>query len=154
MTPPDPHPIAPVVRRPRLFLDEDMSERILDVLAELRIDAVSANRGFKGLWDPDQLLTAIELGRTMATANTGDFLLLHRAWLAWSANWDLRTMPRHHGILLIHSAKGFDYVGIAGVLRAFVDDHEVAEIENRAFAWTHRDGWHERQEPRPTARRR
>ena len=154
MTPPDPEPITPVIRRPRLFLDEDMSERILEVLAGFGIDAVSANRGFKGLPDPNQLLTAIELGRTMVTANTGDFLLLHRAWLAWSASWDLRTMPRHHGILLIHSAKGFDYVRIAGVLKTFVEDHAVHDIANRAFAWTHRDGWHEHQERQPTARQR
>jgi hypothetical protein len=143
MTPADPQPIALLIRRPRLYLDEDMSERILDVLAGFGIDAISANRGFKGLWDPDQLLTAIGLERTLATSNTGDFLLLHRAWLAWSATWNLQTMPRHRGILLVHSAKGFDYIGIASVLKAFVDDHEVDEIEYRAFAWTHRDGWHE-----------
>ena len=154
MTPPDPPPRAAVDHRPRLFLDEDMSERILDDLAGFGIDVVSANRGYKGLWDPDQLLAATGLRRTMVTANTGDFLLLHRAWLAWSANWDLRTMPRHRGILLIHSAKGFDYVGIAGVLEAFVDEHEVDQIENRAFAWTHQGGWHERNEFRPTARQR
>ena len=129
--------------RPRLYLDEDMTERLLAPLAGFGIDAYSANRGFKGLTDPYQLLTAIRLGRTLVTANTGDFLLLHRAWLAWSAAWDLRTSPRHRGILLVHSAKGYDFVGIAGVLRAFVEDHEAEELENRAFAWKHPEGWHE-----------
>ena len=129
--------------RPRLYLDEDMTERLLAPLAGFGIDAFSANRGFKGLTDPYQLLTAIRLGRAMVTANTGDFLLLHRAWHAWSLTWDLRTLPRHRGILLVHSAKGYDFVGIALVLRAFVEDHEAEEIENRAFAWSHREGRHE-----------
>ena len=75
----------------------------------------------------------------------GDFLLLHQAWHAWSAVWDLRTLPRHRGILLVHSAKGYDFIGIAGVLRAFVEDRdEAGAIDNRAFAWNSDLGWHEK----------
>ena len=59
--------------------------------------------------------------------------------------WDLRTLPRHRGILLVHSAKGYDFIGIAGVLRAFVEDRdEAGAIDNRAFVWNSDLGWHEK----------
>ena len=69
-------------QRLRLYLDEDMTERLLDVLPAFGIDVVSANHGYKGRTDPEQLLVVIGLGRMMVTTNTGDFLLLHQAWHA------------------------------------------------------------------------
>jgi hypothetical protein len=130
---------------PPIYLDEDMTERLLDAIKPFGVDAMSANRGAKGLHDGEQLLRAVALGRVMVTTNTNDYLLLHRAWLAWSATWDLRSLPRHRGILLIHSAPGYGVPEVARVILDFLTRPSTAAgIDNRAFAWTSRDGWHER----------
>lgn len=129
----------------RFYLDENVTERLADALISLGIDAISANRGHKGLDDATQLLIATDLSRALVTNNTADYLLLHRAWIVWSTAWNLDPVPRHAGIMLIHSASGYDYKRIASEIKAFADDIEAwGEIENRAFAWNATSGWHER----------
>ncbi len=127
----------------RLYLDEDVSERLVDALEALGLDVLSANRGAKGLDDARQVLRAVALGRVLATHNTGDYRLLHEAWHAWSEAWDLRTLPHHRGILLLHSAKGFEGAQLAPVVNAFVESVGEGDIDDRAFAWNPRRGWHE-----------
>lgn len=129
----------------RLYLDEDVTERLVDSLHALGVDVLSANRGYKGLEDPDQLLVAADLNRTFATYNAGDYLLLHRAWRAWMSAWDLRSAPAHRGILLLHSAPGYGVERMAGVLCEFIRSFDRQEsIANRAYAWNAQRGWHEK----------
>jgi len=128
----------------RFLLDENVTVRLVDALANLGIDAISANRDYKGFDDATLLLTAAELKRVLVTYNIIDFLLLHRAWLAWSSAWVLNAIPQHAGILLVHSAPGYDYARIAGEIKTFVDDEEHGvEIPNRVFAWNSSKGWNE-----------
>ncbi|MGH2534096.1 MAG: DUF5615 family PIN-like protein [Thermomicrobiales bacterium] len=127
-----------------LYLDEDVTERLADALSNLGIDVLSANRDHKGLDDPHQLLVAIGFGRAFVTYNTSDYLLLHQAWHAWSDAWDLRSTPNHRGILLIHSAQGYDVPRLAQVIHSFLSHLSTdAELDSRAFAWNPRRGWHE-----------
>jgi hypothetical protein len=126
------------------FLDENVTERIAGILAEHGFDTVSANRNHKGPADSDLLLVAANLGRIFVTATTNDFLLLHRAWLSWSAAWKPRPRPRHAGILLIHSAAGYAYVQTAGEIIALAENMSAPDdFHNRAFAWSANRGWHE-----------
>jgi hypothetical protein len=129
----------------KFYLDEDVTVRLLDALAQFGIDAVSANTGHKGIDDPTQLLIARQLDRILVTNNTSDYLLLHRAWLRWSVAWNPFPLPKHAGILLIHSAPGFDFARTAWVISALASDlHDAAALQNRAFAWNPSAGWHER----------
>jgi hypothetical protein len=128
-----------------LYLDENVSEKIGGVLAALGIDAISANERYKGMDDPTQLLIARRLGRVLVTHNTSDFALLHQAWIIWSADWNVRPLPRHGGILPMHSATGYDPRHTAAEIEAFANDTTPrGSIENRAFRWREGHGWHER----------
>src|SRR5689334_20251486 len=117
----------------RLYLDEDMSLRLVKALSDLGFDAFSADSGYKGLYDADQLLVSRSLDRVFITNNTGDFLLLHRAWVAWSNAWGLAEVARHPGLLLIHSAPGFDARRVADAIKSFSNDGiaQPENIENR-----------------------
>ena len=128
-----------------LYLDEDVSVRLIRAFADLDIDAVSANDLDKGAVDPSQLLLATRIGRTFVTNNTGDFLMLHRAWLLWSAEWTPVPMPQHPGVILMHTAPGFDVVRTAQLIATFTGSLGVPDaLANRAFAWNPVAGWHER----------
>lgn len=128
----------------RLFLDEDMSLRLVQALNERGIDALSANDGYKGLNDAAQLLSSRSLGRVLVTNNTSDFLLLHQAWITWSSAWNLGEMERHAGMLLIHSAPGFDSQLIADEIRLLLDRmSRASSFENRAISWDVKWGWRE-----------
>lgn len=126
------------------YLDENVTERLAEALADLGFDAISANRRHKGLNDAAQLLTAARLARILVTTNTSDYLLLHRAWTTWSTAWGLDPVPQHAGILLMHTAPSYNYwrmaEEIAGLMR---DDNAPETIANRAFAWNVNIGWHE-----------
>lgn len=128
-----------------LYLDENMTVRLVRALADLDVDAVSANALNKGADDPSQLLVAGRLGRALVTNNTSDYLLLHHAWLRWTAEWRPNPMPRHAGIILMHTAPGFDYVRTAQVLAVLAEGlRDPTALANRAFAWNPAVGWHER----------
>lgn len=49
--------------------------------------------------DGDQLLRAARQHWILVTHNARDFILLHRAWLTWTAAWSVTE--RHEGILII-----------------------------------------------------
>ena len=127
-----------------VYLDEDVTERLGDELTRMGVDAVSANQNYKGLWDPEQLLQAVTLGRVMVTNDARDFLLLHRAWLIRPMSWDLQPRPVHRGILLLHSAPGYGVPEMARETLAFLAAIGTSDdLDNRAFAWNARLGWHE-----------
>jgi hypothetical protein len=126
------------------YLDENVTERLADALADLGFDAISANRRHKGLNDAAQLLTAASLGRILVTTNTSDYLLLHRAWTSWSTAWGLDPVPKHAGILLMHTAPGYNYRRMADEIAGLMRDDNATEIfSNRAFAWNANTRWHE-----------
>lgn len=128
----------------RLILDENVTERLVDTLASLGIDAVSVNRDHKGSDDATLLLVAAELDRVFVTYNVSHFALLHRAWISWSSAWALDPLPVHSGMLLIHPAPGYDFNRIAGEISLlFAGVGQPATLRNRAFAWNAVRDWHE-----------
>jgi Domain of unknown function (DUF5615) len=66
----------------RLYLDEDVHERIAAALRLRRFDAVSTHEvQHWGLTDEAQLAQAAAEGRTLFTFNTSDYVQLHLGWL-------------------------------------------------------------------------
>jgi predicted nuclease of predicted toxin-antitoxin system len=81
----------------RLYLDENLSPRIAQMLRARNLDVTSAHEaGNVGLDDAGQLRHATAEGRVIVTANIEDFLALDRAIIAANA--------AHACILLVSSA--------------------------------------------------
>ncbi len=124
------------------YLDEDVTERLANVLIALGHDTTTAARlGNKGLKDPHQLLTATSLNRVFITYNAGDYKLLHLAWHAWSTAWAVTPQPHHPGILIIHPAKNVTPRDVANAIHRLTAT--IDTTANRLFAWTIKDDWHE-----------
>ena len=74
----------------KIYLDEDVRPLLAEVLRKRNYDAVSCvEKGFFGLTDEKQLITAIESGRTMFSYNIRDFVNLHNKYYS-----------RHYGIIV------------------------------------------------------
>ncbi len=65
----------------RLYLDEDISPEVAQLLRRLGLDVISAHEsGNLRASDPDQLAYATAAGRVIVTCNCTDFLRLAREW--------------------------------------------------------------------------
>jgi hypothetical protein len=94
----------------RLYLDEDLSPIIAEILRRRRIDAISASEaGNSELDDRAQLTYATRERRTIVTANVIDFIeLAHDA---------VATNTEHAGIVLIPSSfRGDEFQAIADAI--------------------------------------
>lgn len=87
-----------------LFLDANVAARLAVELSARGLDAISANVALKALDDASLMFVASTLSRVLVTTNTSDSILLHHAWLTWTAAWDLNPAPKHSGLLLFHTA--------------------------------------------------
>jgi hypothetical protein len=124
------------------LLDENVSELLIPLLALLGYDAVSVGRlGWKGHSDADQLLAAASLGRVVVTYDVDDYELLHLAWHAWAAAWNVTPLPTHPGILTIRSSKGLTAQDIASAIDGLMK--QESKLTNRFFGWTVQRGWEE-----------
>ena len=135
---------------PRFYLDEDVTERLLDVIAAIGHDVASPKQlGRKGSRDFEQLLFAATRRLALITLNGSDFRLLHGAWLSWSEAWGARSVAQHAGILVIEPGSGRDgalsLTLLASVVQSFAD--LPTEATNRLFAWNRSRGLHEVGEP-------
>lgn len=90
-----------------LYLDEDLSPAIAELLRQRRIDAIAAlEAGNVQLDDPGQLAYATREGRAIITANVVDFIQLAREAVA--------TNFEHAGIILVPSSfRGDEFQAIA-----------------------------------------
>jgi hypothetical protein len=78
----------------KLYLDEDLSPRILALLRERGLDVTGAHEvGHTGLSDLEQLRYAAREGRCLVTRNVADFLELVRQLI--------NRQESHAGIILI-----------------------------------------------------
>jgi predicted nuclease of predicted toxin-antitoxin system len=94
----------------KLYLDENLSPRIAELLRAHGLDAVSAHEaGNTQLADPAQLRYATSQGRAIVTCDVADVVALATELIAANAD--------HAGIVLVSS--GFrtdDFSAIAGVI--------------------------------------
>lgn len=98
----------------RLYLDEDISPKVADLLRHKGIDAVSVHDvKMTGASDERQLLRAVSEERVMVTRNRNDFIIL-------TVRFFEDTTP-HHGLLIIpFSIPGNDFTLLANLLHSFV----------------------------------
>jgi hypothetical protein len=124
------------------YLDEQMSNRVANLLRRFSIDATTVDwLGHKGLSDAVQLLHATRLRRSIVTYNVNDFMLLQDAWLAWSDAWPVAEPQYHEGILAIRSTANRSDEDLARVILELITG--VGHRTNRMFCWDARQGWRE-----------
>ena len=94
----------------KVYLDEDLSPAIAELLRQKRIDAITAlEAGNVQLNDRGQLAYATREGRAIITANVVDFIeLAHEA---------VATNTEHAGIILVPSSfRGDEFQAIADAI--------------------------------------
>jgi uncharacterized protein with PIN domain len=107
----------------RLYLDEDVHKKVATALRLKGYDVVSAHEVQKqSLTDERQLSYAAAQQRAIFTFNAGDFLRMHKEYLARGAG--------HYGILL---SKQIPIGETVKRLTTFLYSHTSEEIRNNVF---------------------
>ena len=84
-----------------LYTDHNLSRDIAAELVNRGHSATNAwDQGLRKAGDEHQLLVAARHGWTVITSDQ-DFLLLHAAWHAWAAEWQVTPLPVHPGIIIV-----------------------------------------------------
>jgi hypothetical protein len=125
-----------------VYLDEDVSEFVAPPLHLRGHDVLTTTEaGTKGYKDPRQLAYAARAGRVLISANRGDFVMLHEAWLRWSRDWAVEAQAVHAGILVVQSGSG----RLAELLATAIDQFLASGIDprNRLFKLNADTGWTE-----------
>ncbi len=101
----------------RLYLDEDISPKIAEILRKKGLDAVSAHEvGMLGVSDGEQCSFAATEGRAMVTRNRDDFITLTVQFFE-----DLKP---HHGLIIVpHTIPGAEFSKLAAIIFKFSKDH-------------------------------
>jgi hypothetical protein len=101
----------------KLYLDEDISPRVSEILRKHGIDVVSAHEnGMLGASDEEQLAFAVAEERAMVTRNRDDFIAL-----TVQAFEDLRP---HKGLIIVpYTIPGFDFGMLSTLLMKYVKIH-------------------------------
>ena len=101
----------------KLYLDEDISPRVAELLRKKGVDAVSAHeKNMKGASDEEQLIAAVNEVRVMVTRNRNDFITLTVRFFQ-----DLRS---HFGLIIVpHSIPGSDFNLLANLMAACIKKH-------------------------------
>ena len=101
----------------KLYLDEDISPRVAELLRKKGVDAVSAHeKDMKGASDEEQLTAAVNEGLVMVTRNRNDFIALTVRFF--------QDFNPHYGLIIIpHSIPGSNFSLMANRLSAFINKH-------------------------------
>ena len=101
----------------RLYLDENLSPAIAEILREARVDAVSAHEvGNIQRDDRAQLNYATQERRAIITANIGDFVELAREAVA--------TNSGHAGIILVPASfRGDEFQAIVDAILVVLEQY-------------------------------
>lgn len=113
--------------RLRLYLDEDVSSALVELLAAKDVDAVSARgSGAPGLSDEQQLSRAASEGRCLLTYNCRDFARIARDWsVAGGA---------HAGIILSYRQYARSNLNqLADLLATFASRVTADDLPNAVF---------------------
>ncbi len=94
----------------KLYLDEDISPKVSEILRKKGMDAVSAHEaGMLEASDDEQLVFATTEGRVMVTRNRGDFITLSVQFFE-----DLKP---HEGLIIVpHTIPGSEFSKLATLL--------------------------------------
>jgi predicted nuclease of predicted toxin-antitoxin system len=101
----------------KLFLDEDISPKVSEILRKKGVDAVSAHEAdMLQASDAEQLSFAAAEGRVMVTRNRDDFITLTIQFFD-----DLKP---HKGLIIVpHTIPGSEFSKLASLLAKFSKEH-------------------------------
>jgi predicted nuclease of predicted toxin-antitoxin system len=98
----------------KLYLDEQLSERIAEGLRAAGVDVVTTREArHVGRGDPEQLAYARAEGRALVTMNVRDFRALLQA----------SPPPVHAGVLFLEGWRGNEFEGIVAALRTKAEQY-------------------------------
>ena len=101
----------------KLYLDEDISPKVAELLRKIGVNAVSAHeKDMRGASDEEQLITAVNENRVMVTRNGNDFISLTVRFF--------QDLKPHHGLIIVpHSITGSNFNILANLLSGCVKEH-------------------------------
>lgn len=124
----------------RFYLDQNVSVVTTRSLQVRGHDVLTArDEQSQRAKDDQHLLIAAEQDRILVSHDVADFVLLHGAWLRWSAAWNVA--PRHAGILIIPQPPRLAPLGAASLVDRFVESG--VDLSNRLFQWRPPGAWYE-----------
>ncbi|BBO85429.1 hypothetical protein DSCO28_59950 [Desulfosarcina ovata subsp. sediminis] len=101
----------------KLYLDEDISPKVSEILRKNGIDAVSAHeKGMLGASDEEQLTFAAAKERAMVTRNRDDFITL--------TVQAFEALRPHKGLIIVpHTISESDFGKLAALLTTYAKNH-------------------------------
>ena len=101
----------------KLYLDEDISPRVAELLRKKGVNAVSAHeKNMRGASDEEQLIAAVNEERVMVTRNRNDFIALTVRFF--------QDLKPHYGLIIVpYSIPGDDFNLLANLLSACVKSY-------------------------------
>jgi Domain of unknown function (DUF5615) len=122
-----------------LYLDNDVAQAVVALLQARGHAAVTARQlGLYQAADAVHLLTAAEHGWIFVTHNTKDYVMLHEAWLRWTAAWQVTA--KHAGILSIPQSPLLPLDRAVDELCAFITSGR--SLPNEMYRLPPADAWH------------
>jgi predicted nuclease of predicted toxin-antitoxin system len=101
----------------KLYLDEDISPKVSEILRKKGMDAVSAHEtGMLEASDDEQLAFAAAEGRAMVTRNRDDFITLTVQFF--------NDLKPHRGLIIVpYTIPGSEFSKLAALLMKYSKDH-------------------------------
>jgi predicted nuclease of predicted toxin-antitoxin system len=101
----------------KLYLDEDISPKVSEILRKKGMDAVSAHEtGMLEASDVEQLAFAAAEGRAMVTRNRDDFITLTVQFF--------NDLKPHSGLIIVpHTISGSEFSKLAALLMKHSKEH-------------------------------
>ena len=101
----------------KLYLDEDISPKVSEILRKKGMDSVSAHEtGMLEASDDEQLAYAAAEGRALVTRNRDDFITLSVQFF--------NDLKPHCGIIIVpHTILGSEFSNLATLLVKYTKDH-------------------------------